>query len=279
VAELPQASVAVHVRVTQYSCGQAPGVITSLKVKAGLGSHASLTVGAGKTGVAGQAMGETGAGQVMPGTVVSSTHTVWLQLAGLPQASVAVHVRVTQYSCGQAPGVVTSLKVTAGLGSHASLTVGGGNIGKAGQAMGETGAGQVMLGGLLSSTHTVWLHVAELPEASVAVQVRVTQYSCGQAPAVVMSLKVTTGLGSQVSLTIGAGKTGKAGQAMGEIGAGQLIVGGWVSAGSVRKRPGFSVVWTGCPKPDWMRKSWPSLGALGGQGTPIFPLKNVMAGA
>ena len=68
----------------------------------------------------------------MDGGVVSTTFVVWLQLALLPHASVAVHVRVTVYSCGQLPGVVTSANVTDGLGSHASLTVGGGKNGVAG---------------------------------------------------------------------------------------------------------------------------------------------------
>ena len=61
----------------------------------GLGSHVSLTIGAGKTGVFGHWISETAAGQVIVGGVVSMTTTVWLQLAELLLQSVAVHVRVT----------------------------------------------------------------------------------------------------------------------------------------------------------------------------------------
>ena len=38
--------------------------------------------------------------------------------------------------------------------------------------MGETVAGQVMLGAMVSITTTVWLQLAALPHLSVAVQVR-----------------------------------------------------------------------------------------------------------
>ena len=68
---------------------------TSLEVTFGLGSQVSLTVGAGKTGAFGHWIGETTAGQVMVGGVVSMTTTVWLQLAELLLQSVAVQVRVT----------------------------------------------------------------------------------------------------------------------------------------------------------------------------------------
>ncbi len=66
------------------------------------------------------------------------------------------------------------MKVTAGAGSHVSLAVGGGNTGAFGHWIGEGAAGQAMVGGVVSITSTVWLHEAELPLQSVAVQVRVT---------------------------------------------------------------------------------------------------------
>lgn len=59
----------------------------------------------------------------MTGGVVSSTLMVWLAVAVLPQPSVAVQVRVTLYSFGQEPLVVTSVKVTPGA-PQASVTVG-----------------------------------------------------------------------------------------------------------------------------------------------------------
>jgi len=70
-------------------------VTTSLDVTFGLGSQVSLTIGVGKTGVFGHWIGETTAGQVIVGGVVSITTTVWLQVAELLLQSVAVQVRVT----------------------------------------------------------------------------------------------------------------------------------------------------------------------------------------
>ena len=74
------------------------------------------------------------------------------QVEVLPQSSVAVQVRVTVYSAGQSPGVVASEKDTATLGSHRSLAVAAGNVGVAGQLIGEVTVGQVMLGAVMSRT-------------------------------------------------------------------------------------------------------------------------------
>ena len=70
--------------------------------------------------------------------------------------------------------MTTSLEVTFGLGSQVSLTVGLGKTGRFGHWIGETTAGQVMVGGVVSMTTTVWLQLAKLLLQSVAVQVRVT---------------------------------------------------------------------------------------------------------
>ncbi len=59
----------------------------------------------------------------MTGAVVSTTVMVWTHMLELPQASVAVQVRVIVLSCGQAPGAVTSDDVTAGAGSQLSVAV------------------------------------------------------------------------------------------------------------------------------------------------------------
>ena len=66
------------------------------------------------------------------------------------------------------------MEVTFGLRSQVSLTVGAGKTGVFGHWMGETATEQVMLGGFVSITNTVWLQLAELLLQSVAVQVRVT---------------------------------------------------------------------------------------------------------
>src|SRR5438477_371160 len=72
---------------------------------------------------------------VIAGAVVSTTWMVWLAVELLPQWSVAVQVRVTLLACGHEPGVVTSAKVSVGLGSHASVAVGVANDGVAGHSM------------------------------------------------------------------------------------------------------------------------------------------------
>ena len=65
------------------------------------------------------------------------------------------------------------MNVVTGAGSQVSVAVGGGNTGVAGHWIGLTTAGQVITGGVVSITATVWLHDAALPLQSVTVQVRV----------------------------------------------------------------------------------------------------------
>ena len=174
VAVLPQSSVAVHVLLTLYVPVQVPGVVRSEKVMATVKSHASVAVGGVKTGVAGQLIGDVCVTQVMVGGVISCTTTVPLQVAVLPQSSVAVHVLLTLYVPVQVPGVVRSEKVTATVRSHASVAVGGKKAGKAGQAIGVTCVAHVIVGGVISCTTIVELQVAEFKQSSVAVHVLVT---------------------------------------------------------------------------------------------------------
>ena len=75
---------------------------------------------------------------------------VRLQVAVLPQSSVAVHVRVTLKLAGQLPGVVASLNVMATEASQASVAVAAPKVGVDPQATGDTTVGQVMLGGTRS---------------------------------------------------------------------------------------------------------------------------------
>src|SRR6266849_2989459 len=105
------------------------------------------------------------------GPIVSSTLIVWLPVLVLPHASLAVQVRVTEYFCGQVPGVVTSAKVRVGLGSQASVAVGLAKAGVAGHSMVESPGSAEIAGAVGSSTLMVWLAVELLPQASLAVQV------------------------------------------------------------------------------------------------------------
>ena len=109
---LPQSSVAVHVLVAVYVPAQDPGVEESVNVTLTVWSHASVAVGATHTGVAGQLIGVVCVAHVMVGGVISCTTIVLLQVAVLPQSSVAVHVLVAVYVPGQDPGVDVSVNVT-----------------------------------------------------------------------------------------------------------------------------------------------------------------------
>ncbi len=239
--ELPTQSVAVHVRVTLYSCGHVPGVVTSSYVIVGESSQASTAVASPKTGVFGHSTGETTVGHVITGAVVSTTSIVLLQLLELPTQSVAVHVRVTLYSCGHVPGVVTSSYVIVGESSQASTAVASPKTGVFGHSTGETTVGQVITGAVVSTTSIVLLHEALLPQASVAVQVRVTLYSCGHDPGVVTSANVTVGALSQSSVAVASPKTGVFGHSIGDTTVGQLSTGGVTSAFTVKVAPQESI--------------------------------------
>jgi len=74
----------------------------------------------------------------------------------------------------QVPGVVTSEKVNTTVKSQASVAVGATKEGRAGQAIGVTCVAHVMVGGVISCTTIVELHIAEFKQSSVAVHVLVT---------------------------------------------------------------------------------------------------------
>jgi hypothetical protein len=68
---LPQASVAVHVRVTLYEPAQAPFVVISDNVKVKALPQASVAVAIAKTGVAGQLMVLVAGNEAITGAVIS----------------------------------------------------------------------------------------------------------------------------------------------------------------------------------------------------------------
>ena len=99
---------------------------------------------------------------------------VALHVLVLPQSSVAVQVRVTLYSCGHKPSIVISEKLISTTASHSSMAVAVPKEGIAPHSIGLTTIGQVMTGTVLSCTNMVAEQVDELPQSSVAIQVRVT---------------------------------------------------------------------------------------------------------
>ena len=129
--------------------------------------------------------------------------------------------------------MVRSVKVTDTLGSHASVAVGGTNTGTAGQLIGVTCVAQVIVGGVISCTTIVRLHVAVFPQSSVAVQVLVVLYVFGHDPGVDASENVMDTLGSQVSVAVGGVNTGSAGQLTGVVCVTQVIVGGVISCTTI----------------------------------------------
>ncbi len=79
---------------------------------------------------------DTPAGGVPVGGVISWTTIVLLQVAVLPQSSVAVQVRTVVYVPEQVPGVDASVKVTVTVASQASVAIGAFHTGTFGQLIG-----------------------------------------------------------------------------------------------------------------------------------------------
>src|SRR6266581_3015628 len=170
---LPQASVAIQVRAMTLVAPQLV-VIESLKLTltAPQPSWAVATPVALVSVSAGHSSTRFG-GQVMTGGVVSRTVMVWMQLLLMPQASVAVQVRAMTLVPPQLL-VTESLKLmlTEPQPSRAVATPVKLVLVSAGHSS-TTFVGQVMTGGVVSSTEIVCAQLLLLPQASVAVQVRV----------------------------------------------------------------------------------------------------------
>src|SRR3989442_15892992 len=104
---------------------QAPGVTAAQMCTLGIGSQLSLTVGCLNTGVWPHSMVCGPPTPEITGLVVSVTVMVWLAVLVLPQASLAVPVRVMALAFGQAPGAVASAELSVGLESEVAVTVAG----------------------------------------------------------------------------------------------------------------------------------------------------------
>ena len=173
VEEFPQASVAVHVRVTEYDPAHCPWVVASAKVNVIALPQASVAVAVANCGVAGQEIVDVAGNAAITAAVVSSTLIVCEAVAVFPQASVAVHVLVTEYEPAHAPLVVTSAKVKVTAPAQLSVAVASANAGAAGQAI-VVGAGNwAITGATVSLTEMVCATDEVFPQASAKVQVRV----------------------------------------------------------------------------------------------------------
>src|SRR5688572_28068143 len=98
-------------------------MVTSAKIMSTTPSHSSVAVAMPKSGVAPHSIGLTTSGQIRTGAALSSIKKVAEQLEVLPQSSVAIHVLIKLYSCGQRPAMLTSEKVISGNASQASIAV------------------------------------------------------------------------------------------------------------------------------------------------------------
>src|SRR5439155_3511897 len=143
----------------------------------------------------------------MTGLVVSCTATFWLQSAKLPQASVARQVRVASKVLPQCPvRLVTVLRMVMVTLPQVSLAVGGSNDQALVHSTVLLGT-QVMVGLVVSTRVTFWLQSAELPQASVARQVRVASKVLPQWPVkLVTVLRMVIVTVPQVSLAVGGSK-------------------------------------------------------------------------
>ena len=146
----PQPSSAVQVRVTVYSFGHVPLVVTSANVKVGT-PQLSVAVGVVHDGVPEHSIAEGPGNPEITGGVVSSTLMTCDAVAVLPHPSSAVQVRVTVYSLGQAPLVVTSAKVNVGT-EQLSVAVGVAHDGVPEHSMDEGPGNPEITGGTVSST-------------------------------------------------------------------------------------------------------------------------------
>src|SRR5437660_1531953 len=113
VGASPHASVALgrsNVQTVPHSTLLGP-----TQVMAGGGPHTSVALGRSKDQTVPPSI-VLGPTQVMAGGVVSTTVTVWLQVLLLPQASVALQVRVAAKPFPQVAFVVVPTMAIAGVG-------------------------------------------------------------------------------------------------------------------------------------------------------------------
>src|SRR5260221_5854984 len=105
VLVLPQASVAVQVRVRVDWPAQEPGVVPSANVRWGFASQASLTEAVAKLGVAGHSIVLGAGGSANTGGVRSTTVVSPVPLVALPQATLVLHLPGLAGRPGPEPGV------------------------------------------------------------------------------------------------------------------------------------------------------------------------------
>src|ERR1051326_2711638 len=94
VCELPHASVARYVRVTRTTHPLAEEASPTNALRGGLRLSEAMTMCVSGAGMLPKHCTDRGPGAVIIGALVSCTVIVWVQISKLPQASVALYVRV-----------------------------------------------------------------------------------------------------------------------------------------------------------------------------------------
>src|SRR5436305_1001152 len=143
----------------------------------------------------------------MVGGVVSIKVTVWLQVAVLPQESVALQVRVAAKVFPQKPVtlvIVPTMLIVAV--PHVSLAVGASKFHAVVHSTVLLGT-QVIVGAVVSTSVTIWEQVAVLPQESVARHVRVAAKVFPQNPVTLVTVpRIVIVAVPQESLAVGASK-------------------------------------------------------------------------
>lgn len=168
--------------------------------------------------------------------MLSSTKIVCVQLAVLPQSSVASQVLVIVRSCGHEPAAVISVNVNVNNGSQLSVPVGDPVL--AGSVLAEHSivvfGGHTMEGAEKSVTMMTCRQVLLLPHPSEATQVRFIVIKTGHTPPIVTSENVTVGV---LQLSVAVAVPVAAGNELAEqfivVLGGQVIVGAWLSSTTI----------------------------------------------
>jgi hypothetical protein len=196
VAELPQASVTVHVLITvagQLPEGEESEPVTEPEVSQ-LSVYGNAIIGG--TSLIHSTVVSAG-GVANTGGVWSSIVMVCVTVAELPQASVTVHVLITV--AGQLPEGEESVPITvpevSQLSVYGNAIIGGTSLI---HSTVVSAGGVANTGGVWSSIVIVCVTVAELPQASVTVHVRVIV--AGQLPEGAESVPITEPEVSQLSV-------------------------------------------------------------------------------
>src|SRR5258705_9476378 len=144
----PRSSLFPYTTLFRSAPAHAPGVVTSLDVRVNA-LQLSVAVATAKLGETAQSIASEPRNAALTGGVIFFTLIVCDAVDELPQASVAVQVRVTLYAPAHAPGVVTSLDVRVNA-LQLSVAVATAKLGEPAQSIVVAPGNAAMTGGVIS---------------------------------------------------------------------------------------------------------------------------------